>query len=263
MINLLNIPISFITNPTTFIKKPLIKNINKIYTSQLSIINNNIFNIYPKSYNILKNFFIENEGFKFGIFIFLFSNLLDYFFSKDTLLKLKKNHKDLYYKNLKKNFINLIVLSPIYYLISFNFLNKSHTIHIFEILSILCFQSIFYYISHMLMHKIKFLKKHHDFHHKFNKHIIPSSAHGVSIIEYTISYILPFLIASILINPTISSFSYSIKIVGFFNIIIHCEVLINLKLTKLFVSPSKHINHHKLNKGNYSAPLLNAEFFVD
>ena len=243
-----------------YIKNPLIKNINTpLISSQVPIINNQMV----ITDNILNNYIIQNEGFKFGLFTFLFSVLLDNTFSKNLLVKLKKKSKNLYNENLKKNFINLILLSPIYYLISYNFLNKSNILNIYHVISILSIQSILFYFSHKAMHKINYLKKFHNFHHKFNKYILPSSSHGVSIIEYTFSYMLPLFLACVLLRPSIKSFSYSIKIIGISNIMIHCEGLMDLKLPKYLVSPSKHIDHHKINKGNYSAPFLNSEMLID
>ena len=75
------------------------------------------------------------------------------------------------------------------------------------------------------MHTIVYLRKYHDFHHKFDKYIIPSIGNAVSTEEYLIAYVSPFVIGAYLFHPNEISFVIPIGLISVFNNIIHCSEL--------------------------------------
>ena len=58
-----------------------------------------------------------------------------------------------------------------------------------------------YYVSHFIVHKIKYFKWIHTFHHKFVTNI-PSIGNSVSVYEFVFMYITPFIAGTVLLAPT-------------------------------------------------------------
>jgi sterol desaturase/sphingolipid hydroxylase (fatty acid hydroxylase superfamily) len=101
----------------------------------------------------------------------------------------------------------------------------------------------------------------HKFHHRFTQPI-PSSGNAVTLDEYNIAYVSPFLVAAFLIKPNDISFRITIGIISFLNALIHCIPLSDLSVGKLFIKPGDHIEHHEKLVVKYAAPLLNIDFIV-
>ncbi len=200
-------------------------------------------------------------GLHLGTYTYLFSNILDHTISRSQTLELIERNPKLYIQSTVSNFINLIGLSPIYYIIADNALlnDTSADIQFMKTLAIVLTHNIIFYKLHKIFHEYKHLYFIHKFHHNFIKPI-PSNGNAVSILEYNIAYVMPFLIGAILFKPNGISFQLSIAIISFLNALIHCIPLKNIRLFPLFVEPNHHLVHHELLTAKYASPLFNVDY---
>lgn len=186
--------------------------------------------------------------------------ILDFTLCQKTLKYYFKEHPDLYIEGVQAFLINLLVISPMNYLLAYNFIFSPNMftkgLHLIKLIMMLLIHNVLYYFFHMSVHKIKCLKFIHNFHHKF-KINLPSIGNSVSILEFQFMYIIPFLIGLFFVKPNILTFNASIYIISFLNLLIHCNELKELKWISFFVSPNQHCKHHLNYFGNYSAPLIN------
>lgn len=208
--------------------------------------------------NILKPYM---TGLHLGSYTYLFSNILDHTISRGDTLDLIKKNPQLYIDGTVSNFINLMGLSPLYYIVVENFLLKNKTVEIelLKAFGIVFIHNILFYKLHKTFHKIKSLYFIHRFHHKFIKPI-PSNGNSVSIIEYNIAYILPFLVGALIFNPNSITFQLAIGIISFLNSLVHCPPLRNIRLFPLLVVPNDHLVHHEKLTSKFASPLLNVDF---
>lgn len=197
------------------------------------------------------------NGFRLSIFTFLFSVILDFSVSRETLLNSLNKNPQLYIKGMQANIINLFILSPLYYLFLdlIFFEHNTNNLDILKYVSLTVTHNILYFLGHKAMHKVKYLNTFHDFHHEF-KITIPSNGNAVSISEYNFAYVLPFIIGIILFKPNNITLNASVFTISFFNTLIHCHELSNINWPKFLVSPFDHGVHHKNKSGTYSAPIL-------
>ncbi len=203
------------------------------------------------------------KGLHLGTYTYMFSHILDHTISKDDMFSLMKKNPLLFNQCAKTNFINLIGVTPFYYVFVDNFLlvDKTTFIQPLKIISMLLIHNVLFYLIHMTFHKFKNLYYMHKFHHRFTQPI-PSSGNAVTLDEYNIAYVSPFLIAAFLIKPNDISFRITIGIVTFLNALIHCIPLSDLSIGQLFIKPGDHIEHHEKLVVKYAAPLLNIDFIV-
>ena len=106
----------------------------------------------------------------------MFGYILDFTISKESILYYMKYKPELYVSGIQASFFNLLVLSPINYLIAINnLITKDFFFEgiIFKklILMLLC-HNLLYLIFHFMVHKIEILKPIHLFHHKLNNLLI-------------------------------------------------------------------------------------------
>jgi len=167
--------------------------------------------------------------------------------------------KNLYKKGLMANIINLLIISPIYYTVAYNtILNNNSKLNFIKYFGLLIVQGIFYYYFHRLMHLDKNFKWIHEFHHEYTI-TVPTTGIAVSIYEFQLAYIFPFLIGALIFNPSIIDFNLSILTISLLNLIIHTNELRNLRYFKFLVSPNDHIVHHETRSNTYSAPIINID----
>jgi hypothetical protein len=200
-------------------------------------------------------------GLHLGSYTYLFSNVLDHTISRSSTLDLIKKNPQLYIDGTVSNFVNLMGLSPVYYVMVDNFLlrDKSIGIQLLKVMGMVFTHNVLFYNLHKLFHEKKGLYFLHRFHHKFIKPI-PSNGNSVSINEYNIAYVLPFLVGAIIFNPNGLSFQLSIAIISIFNALVHCPPLKYLKFPPLFVSPNDHLIHHEKLTTKYASPILNMDY---
>lgn len=205
------------------------------------------------------------KGFCLSSFTYYLGMYMDVFISKNSFHEMIKEIPDLYKEATTKIQQNLLILSPLIYSIVDQTLldHSSSTIQPVKTICILLTHSVGYYIVHKSMHNIVYLRKYHNFHHKFDKHIIPSIGNAVSTEEYLIAYICPFVIGAYLFHPNEISFVIPIGLISVFNNIIHCSELRGFIWPVYFVSPDQHIEHHEVRMKHYSAPIINLDYFLE
>ena len=112
------------------------------------------------------------------------------------------------------------------------------------------------------MHKVKYLKYMHDFHHMFKK-TIATVGNAVEPSEFNIAYVIPFIVGSLLVQPNNFTFKCVIMTISLLNLFIHCPNFKDLNMPKFLVSPGQHMEHHENYSGTYAAPLLNIDYFLN
>lgn len=200
------------------------------------------------------------SGLHLGSYTYLFSNILDHTISREQTMELIQKNPKLYIQSTVSNFINLIGLSPIYYIIAENTLLIDKTVHIqwLKTLAIVLTHNILFYKLHKLFHENKSLYFIHKFHHKFVKPI-PSNGNAVSVLEYNIAYVAPFLIGALFFKPNGVSFQLAIAIISFLNSLVHCIPLKNIRLFPFLVVPNDHLVHHEKLTEKYASPFFNVD----
>lgn len=136
-----------------------------------------------------------------------------------------------------------------------------------QVIFMIFFHSIQYYMIHKLFHESTTLYQlFHRFHHRFHTYIPPSSANAVTIGEYMIAYILPF-VPPLLLAPIISSkaMKYSAGIISLMNLFVHCPQIENWSkqyIPSFFVSTENHLNHHRKLNCHYASPTFNIDYIM-
>lgn len=201
-------------------------------------------------------------GLNLGTYTYMLSHIMDYTISRSDTLDLIKKSPQLYVKSNISNFKNLIGLSPIYYVFADNLilLDKSTHLQGLKLFYMLMAHNILFYNIHKLFHKVKSLYPIHKFHHTFVKPI-PSNGNAVSITEYNIAYVLPFLLGALLVKPNGVTFQATIAVISILNCFMHCVPLQNFKLpfSSFLVMPFHHLLHHEKLSTKYASPLLNVD----
>jgi sterol desaturase/sphingolipid hydroxylase (fatty acid hydroxylase superfamily) len=198
---------------------------------------------------------------RLSVFTIFIGILLDTTICVNTTLQILKENPTLYLQGLMANYINLLFLSPIYYVIAYNYLldTQQEYIHKMKYIYLLLIHSVGYYYIHQLMHKNLLFRWMHDFHHKF-KITTPTSGNAVSIFEFQFAYVLPFLVGAIILRPGCPEFEWSIATISFFNLFIHSYEFVFIYLPPFLVTPFDHITHHITKSDTYAAPILNIDY---
>ena len=111
------------------------------------------------------------------------------------------------------------------------------------------------------MHEIYELSWIHSFHHKFTL-TTPTSGNAVTLYEFQLAYVLPFLIGGFITQPNLIEFDLSIGTISLFNLLIHTRELDFLEYPDFLVSPKDHLMHHEIKSKTYSAPIFNIGYFL-
>lgn len=203
------------------------------------------------------------NGLQLGGITMLISSILDNTISSKETTDLIKSDSDLYIQGLQSNYINLLIIGPLYYIIVYNFF-LDHTkdgFYVIDYIQIVFIHNILYYLAHFMMHKVSFLKFMHEFHHLFRK-TIPSTGNAVSMSEFNFAYVIPFVIACLKVIPNNITLKMSVGTISLLNTFIHTPNFEYLMYYPVFVSPSNHIKHHENRSGTYAAPLLNIDYLI-
>lgn len=220
----------------------------------------------------------ELGGLELGVGTYLTGILMDKTISNKSLERLADENNNILVQGYQKASINLLLIGPSLYYFLDNYLidNSIHEINSIDVFTLTIIHSIGYFIGHSSMHRLKYLRSIHKFHHKFTNTLIPTIGNAVSYLEFSIIYMFPFIFGAFITQPTQESFNLSIIIVSIFNLLIHCNELNNIEKTSkfslwnsdLFVSPTKHSNHHDRKNGTditntYSAPTFNFDILSE
>ena len=177
---------------------------------------------------------------------------------------LKKIDKELYQQGIYAVKKNMIVVGPITYaVINQVFIAPGHTIQLFNVVSMLMIHSVGYYGVHYAMHKVPFIQPIHEFHHRFEKTLVPSIGNAVSMEEFMLAYMAPFICGAYILRPNEISFIIPIKIIALLNLLIHCQEAEQLSFVKWWVSPKNHGDHHRYRYKHYAAPTLNIDYLLE
>ena len=203
------------------------------------------------------------KGFLLGGSVYLIGTIMDNTISKDSKKKLIETKEKVYNKGEELIRENLLIISPIVYgVVDTMWLTHELNITLYHFFGLLLIQNIGYFFVHKEMHRNKRLYWMHRFHHNFDELTIPSTGNAVSKIEFCLAYICPIVTGAIILKPTELTFLSSIGTISIFNLIIHTNELDNYWWIPGFVSPTDHIEHHKVRTKNYAAPLLNIDDFI-
>ena len=205
--------------------------------------------------------YIYLRGLFIGGFVHNFAVYLDFSLCKETYNNYSSKEIQLYLKGTNKCFNNLVLIAPIFYVVN-NTYFIDQTVYYFQPLNaitILLGHNIFYYLAHMAMHKVSFIRFIHEFHHQFEKNLLPSIGNAVSEYEFLFAYLLPFVLMCNYLQPSQITLDFSIAVIAGLNMFIHSDLLYNLPYSRYFVSPKNHIDHHKVQYKHYAAPLVNID----
>ena len=205
------------------------------------------------------------QGLQLGMYTITVSSILDNTISSEHTKALVERDIKLYFEGMRANYLNLLLISPLYYVFVYLFLlnNLKEGFYLLDYISLLLIHNVVYYAIHKMMHKIPQLKGFHNFHHLFID-VIPSNGNAVSLMEFNLAYISPFIGGIYLISPNNDTLKSAIMTISFLNTFIHCPNFADLELPDIIVSPAKHINHHKkCTMETYAAPLLNIDYIVN
>ncbi len=205
------------------------------------------------------------KGYCLGSIAYIIGFIMDITISRKSFNEIITNIPILYQNAQRKIQYNLLIATPITYSVIDTYLlnHTNNEIEINIIITILSIHGIGYYCAHKAMHQIQCLRKYHNFHHNFDKYIIPSIGNAVSIEEFLIAYVLPFIIGAYLMTPNEINFVIPVSLISVFNNIIHCKELEKIPWLVYFVSPKQHIIHHEIRDKHYAAPILNIDYFVE
>ena len=129
-----------------------------------------------------------------------------------------------------------------------------------DCVSIVGAHSFFYSLIHRGMHKIKALRPIHRFHHNFKETVIPTAANAVSVWEFLLAYMTPFVPSILIFKPDSISLFLSASFISLMNILVHSPSLENKTWIPTFVTPHMHLRHHEFRSSNYSAPTFYWKF---
>jgi sterol desaturase/sphingolipid hydroxylase (fatty acid hydroxylase superfamily) len=209
-------------------------------------------------FSLLKGFLLGFTAHSIGV-------IMDLRLSLDRFNEIMKEIPKLYLEAAVKIQRNLLIISPVAYAITDQYFldHSNYKINYGKALIILLFHNSLYYYIHKAMHQINCLKEIHNFHHKFDKYMIPSIGNAVSTQEFLLAYIFPFIFASAIVRPNEITLALPIGFISVFNNIIHCKELEKVKWSIYFVSPKQHIKHHEVRNKHYSAPIFNLDYFLE
>ena len=123
--------------------------------------------------------------------------------------------------------------------------------------------AVLYYQLHKTFHSSATLYKYHRFHHRFKEHTPPMAANAVSLVEYTVAYILPFAFAALVIRPTRLEFRVAITVLSVCNLLVHTPALEKLPGPAFWVMPSDHQAHHRLVNVHFASPTINIDWILE
>lgn len=151
----------------------------------------------------------------------------------------------------------MLIVTPIYYTIINKYLvNQVAEFSLFSSFIIVFVHNLLYYKIHKYVHQNKNLYWIHEFHHQFDKYIVPSVANAVSISEFIIMYTTPLLPGIILTSASECTLIFSVGIISIKNFAIHTPKLFIIPKLSYFHVPRDHIQHHREWSKHYSATYI-------
>jgi sterol desaturase/sphingolipid hydroxylase (fatty acid hydroxylase superfamily) len=136
--------------------------------------------------------------------------------------------------------------------------------------SILCtvvLHSCQYYAIHKAFHEHPQLyQRFHRFHHRFHTYTPPSAANAVTMGEYVLAYLIPFLLPLLVVETSTRSLQLAVIIISGCNLLVHTppiEDWLPWKAPSWWVSTTNHQDHHRKSmKSHYASPTFNIDTLV-
>lgn len=157
-------------------------------------------------------------------------------------------------------FLHAVLGIPVYVVAVQFFTVARDVVHSGRTMGIVVVHGVLYYNIHQMFHAYPSLYKYHRFHHRFNAIITPVSANAVSLVEYMVAYVFPFIPAAGLIRPSPKEVKYAVLLITIFNLIVHTPWLTQVWWPPFLVSPANHFEHHARLTTNYAAPIINIDW---
>lgn len=199
--------------------------------------------------------------------------------SMETVRKLwqQPGGEELYRQGWLSSIINPLLVGLPIYALSASFLCEDNGLgeegelwlsNVKSVLVILVLHSCQYYAIHKAFHENpRLYQKFHRFHHKFHTHTPPSAANAVTLGEYLLAYIVPFLLPLLLVETTRRSLQIATSFISMCNLLVHTppiESLIPFQAPTWWVSTTNHQDHHRKSmKTHYASPTLNIDTLVN
>jgi sterol desaturase/sphingolipid hydroxylase (fatty acid hydroxylase superfamily) len=184
-----------------------------------------------------------------------------------SVIGMLRTKPGLYARAWTSSLFNIMIMGPFVGLVAFGFLcgpDLEPLARMRASLGLLAIHSVGYYAAHRLMHT-KAMYWAHSFHHKFNAHVVPTSASAVSFTEYAVAYMLPFIVGCLLIRPDVHALYSVASLISLANILIHTPPLEDAAaalIPSVFVGTDRHIEHHRNLTKNYGASVVNTDWFI-
>lgn len=182
----------------------------------------------------------------------------------DTALSMKRKSPKLYAAAWGATLRNNFLLGPVVYYVAqerFCWPMLPATASAIAAAGLVVVHAVGYYAAHRWMHT-KAMYWAHSFHHQFNTHVVPSSANAVSLTEYFVAYMAPFVVGCFLCRPDYSALTAAVSLISFNNLLIHTprlEAIAASVLPAIFVGTHGHLEHHTKLTKNYAAPTFNID----
>jgi len=170
----------------------------------------------------------------------------------------------LYAQGILMNVMNNCVLGPVaYQLVNMHSISApmGAAARVRTVVYLLLGHAIGYYAAHRWMHTRRMYWA-HRFHHRFNSYVVPVTANAVSLAEYGIAYMLPFIAGSAIVRPDRCSLFIAVGIISLNNLLIHTPGLCDLSakyVPWLGVSTADHLEHHRRLTSFYAAPTISVD----
>ena len=204
------------------------------------------------------------KGLTLGSSVTMLSYIADRTIAEKSYQEIIKKQPNLYNKGWTAIQTNMMGIGPaVYAVVDNTMIDHSLELQMDNVMYILLIHSVGYYLVHKIMHEKKEWLKYHNFHHKFDKILVPSIGNAVSSQEFFAAYMFPFIASALALHPTEISFVAAIALISLFNIIIHTKELDYLDFGPYIVTPKKHIHHHKVRKEHYAAPILDLDTILE
>jgi len=207
----------------------------------------------------------SNDGFVMSLLTLALTLALE-LLSLDSLRAIlkRKGGTKLYLQGVAFNIVNNAVFGPpLYELVSNKWMSAPFSAvgRVAMVFAIILGHSIGYYCAHRWMHTRPMYWA-HRFHHRFNVFVVPVTANAVSVAEYAIAYMLPFIVGAHLLHPDRVSMWLAVGVVSLNNLLIHTPKLADASAQMvpwLFVSTADHLEHHKRLTSHYAAPTISID----
>lgn len=147
-----------------------------------------------------------------------------------------------------------------------NVANLTSPTTIYNFCGLVAAHCVGYWFCHRLMHRPYFYVWTHKFHHKFDKYIMPSSSNAVTVSEFALAYMVPFVIGGLALGQIDATSLFAASSwISLTNLLIHTPGLEELSgriLPWWVVSTKDHIEHHRDLKSHYAAPTINLDKII-